>query len=134
MISEEGQERLKQNNLILSEDSEIEESENKDNDNPFKELRNLIDDKKIDVKTILSENQIVINHKLSTICSVLDNHKDDGSKKASELIKAFSNRFMVLSINKEGLSRKQFIDALHKGDDKVQEVKNQKLQGNGLQI
>jgi len=132
--SDEDKQRLLDEKLILSEDSDIAESENDNYDNPFKELRNLIDDKKINVKTILTENQIIINHKLDGICSILDNQKDEYSKKASELISRFSKQFMTLSINKDGKSRSQFIEALHKGDDKVQEVKNAKMNNGVMNI
>lgn len=112
-----------------------------DSDSAFKELRNLITSKDIDVKTVLSVNQITRLQKLSMLHKLLQSGRDNlpldtpdfevrqkNIDKVATLVYHFQNTFMKLVINKEGLSRKQFIEALHKGEEKVQQSQQQKLQ------
>jgi hypothetical protein len=119
---------------ILGEDTEIEDNDNMNNDNPFKELKNLISRQDIDVKSLLTDKQIVINHKLNMLQKL---YEMDGSKSSTEcatMLKYFTNRYMTLVINKDGMSRKQFIEALHKGEDKAQQARQLKLQNGVLQL
>lgn len=121
-------------------DFDIDEEIPDDNkiDNPFIELRNLISSKEIDVKTVLNSTQIVRLQKLNILEDLIDEGQDNMSndnntkrrknlEKIKGLLKNYQNNYMKLVINREGLSRKQFIEALHKGSDKAEESKNQKL-------
>lgn len=86
--------------------------------NPFKELENLISSKNIDVKTFLTERQVVHMHKLGTL---YDLYRAAGMTDAATLIKGFADRFMTLIINKGGLSRSQFIEAIGRGRERAEE-------------
>lgn len=109
--------------------------------NPFVELKNLITEKNIKVKTILTEKQIIRLHRIQTVISDLnvtlsdfpENIKNATQRKKSmiavkKLLEEYNNNFMTLVINKDGLSRKQFIEALHKGSEKAEEAKNERVQ------
>jgi len=122
-------------------DEEEEDTEREDSDNPFKELRNLITAKDIDVKTVLSEKQVTRLQKINMLHSLLQTaetnlpvkSKDYLARKESiikvrKLVDNYQNSFMKLIINKDGLSRKQFIEALHKGSEKAEQSQQQKIQ------
>lgn len=118
--------------FILDEDVSLEKKN--DDDNPFKELKNLISKQEIDVKTVLNDHQVIALHKLNTLEQVFRNDDNLKSHECAELLKYFTERYMTLVINKEGLSRRQFIDALHKGDEKVQESKQLKIRDGMISI
>lgn len=87
-------------------------------ENPFVELRNLITGQGIDVKTVLTSDQILHMHKLDMMESLLSEDPE-----ALETLRRFKKTYMTYIINKEGLSRKQFIEALHKGAEKAEQAK-----------
>jgi len=115
--------------------------EGADNESPFKELLNLISSDDIEVKTVLTENQVTRLQKMGMLYALLEtagdslpkNSKDYDKRvgnieKVKDLVDNYSNCFMKLIINKDGLSRKQFIEALHKGSEKAEQSQQQKLQ------
>lgn len=123
----------------LSDLEDMDEESNKKVDNPFLELRQLVSDKKINVKTILTEPQIIRLHRINTVINDLDvsiESFDKSNRNSEERIKAmnnvkklltgYTNNFMTLVINKEGTSRKQFIEALSKGTEKAEESRRDK--------
>lgn len=115
-------------------------------ENPFVELRNLITSKNIEVKTILTPRQVTINHKLRTVSeqlrssvavlkrSGISKERIDNINLVSQMIHNFSYDWLTLIINKDGTSRKQFIEALHKGAEKAEEAKNAALQSRTLAL
>lgn len=94
-------------------------------DNPFKELENLITAKGIDVKTVLTDRQVMVMHKLSTLQRL---YEDEGHREGAALIKHYADRFMVLIINKNGLSRSQFIEGIGRGRERAEEARRERLQ------
>ena len=125
---------LNDENLILSEDTDTVTDDKLNDDNPFKELKNLISKDDIDVKTILTDEQSIITHKLNTLEQMFRMEKSKSGNKCAEMLKFFSNRYMILAINKNGISRTQFIDALHKGEDKIQQAKQLKITNGVMQL
>lgn len=123
---------IEEENLILPEDTEIDNTINEDN--PFKELKNLISKQDIDVKTILTDEQTIITHKLNTLEQMFRMEHSKSSTDCAEMLKYFSDRYMTLAISKNGISRTQFIEALHKGDDKIQQSRQLKLSNVVLQL
>jgi hypothetical protein len=119
---------------ILGEDTDIEDNDNMSNDNPFKELKNLISKQDIDVKSLLTDKQIVINHKLNMLQKLYEMDSSESSMECATMLKYFTNRYMTLVINKDGMSRKQFIEALHKGEDKANQARQLKLNNGVLQL
>jgi len=120
---------------LFNENVSIEQStKNNNEDKPFKELDTLINNKGIKTKTILNDSQIIHIHKLETLRQFLlqesEKLKNDDFKaleEAAHLIENFNNDFMSLLINKEGISRKQFIEAMHNGREKIEQNRHQKL-------
>lgn len=110
---------------LLDDDFESYDRRAGQDDNPFKELENLITDKAIDVKTFLTDRQVVLMHKLETLKQI---YEDAGDSEGAAMIRHFSQRFMTLIINKDGLSRSQFIEAIGRGRERAEEAKREKLQ------
>lgn len=130
------QEELKalEGSRILNDDFDMGREKDSDDNNPFKELRHLITSKNIDVKTLLTEKQIIVNHKLNTLQNQLDMEDSSEAKKCAKMLDFFSNRYMTLVINKEGKSRQQFIEALHRGGDRAEEARRLKLEDGYLRL
>lgn len=128
----------------LTDDIETLNADNEKVDNPFIELRNLITKKGIDTRTILTEQQAIRLHRLRRISDIY--HEEIGSiktndierlenmRKCKSLVDSFGNDFMTLIINTDGTSRKQFIDALHKGAEKAEEAKAVKLESKMMKL
>jgi hypothetical protein len=116
------------NKIELFPESFSEETGNEKIDNPFIELRHLITNKDIDVKTILTDEQIVMAHKLNNLSHILIMSEDEDAEKGAERLNFFINNMFSLRINKDGTSRKQFIEALHKGSERAEQAKNERLQ------
>lgn len=101
-------------------------------ENSLVELRNLINKKDIDVKTILSSEQILVIHKIDTVERVFREYGNDlpeeerrEALKCASLCKLYTNRFFELSINNGGISRKQYLEGVHKSEER--EVSGNKL-------
>lgn len=119
---------------IINEDLDLGNEKDKEENNPFKELRHLITDQHIDVKSILTEKQVTVNHKLNTLQNLFEMEDSSEARKCADMLKHFSNRYMTLVINKDGLSRKQFIEALHRGGDKAEEARRFRLEDGFLKV
>ena len=110
---------------IIDEDDFIEQDYRRhQDDNPFRELETLVTGQGIDLKTLLTERQVVVMHKLSTLQKL---YEEEGITEASTLIEHFATRFMTLIINKDGLSRSQYIEAIGKGRERAEESRREKL-------
>ena len=109
---------------VLDEDDFSEHNYQQSDDNPFKELQTLVTAKDIDVKTFLSERQVVVMHKLSTLSALFHTA---GNEEGAGMIDHYINRFMTLIINKNGLSRSQYIEAIGKGRERAEESRREHL-------
>lgn len=96
-------------------------------ENPFVELRNLITEDGIDVKTVLTSDQVLHMHKLDMMEELLGE-----DAQALQMLRRFKQTYMKFIINKDGLSRKQFIEALHKGAEKAEQARERQQLKNVL--
>jgi hypothetical protein len=120
---------------IINDDLDLGDEKSRDDNNPFKELRHLISDQQIDVKSILTDKQITVNHKLNTLQNLFEMESgSEEAQKCAQMLKHFSNRYMTLVINKDGLSRRQFIEALHRGGDRAEEARRFRLEDGFLKV
>jgi hypothetical protein len=111
--------------LIKEVDEQSTDFEEPPAENSLVELRNLINKKDIDVKTILSSDQILVIHKIDTIERVFREYGADlpdeerrEALKCASLCKLYTNRFFELSINNGGISRKQYLEGVHKSEER----------------
>lgn len=110
---------------ILDNDDFEESMTDTKEDNPFKELENLITSKDINVKTFLTDRQVVVMHKLETLYGM---YKNAGEMQSANMIKNYGTTFMTLIINKGGLSRSQYIEAIGRGREKAEETRRERMQ------
>lgn len=116
-----GREDVVQHEEFKDFDGGDEPLENK-SDNPFLELRALITGKDIDTKTVLTNEQIVHMHKLDMLEEFFNDEEE-----ASLILERFKNSYMKYVINKDGISRKQFIEALQRGAEKAEQAQASKV-------
>ena len=111
---------------ILDEEDFSESRLTSGEDNPFKELENLITSKDIEVKTFLTDRQVVVMHKLGNLYDI---YQEAGETSSAKMIKNYARTFMTLIINKNGLSRTQYIEAIGRGREKAEESRREKMMG-----
>lgn len=95
----------------------------------YKDLKTMVTKEDIDTKTILTPDQIERAHRLDMFRETLeeDNENED-VKESIRLIQYFNKRMFELKVNKNGLSREQFIKIVEGGERKIQEAQQNKIQ------
>lgn len=102
---------------------------NEKEESPFKDLKTMVNKEDIDVKTYLTSEQIEQAHRINNFAEVLRNeYNDKDCQEAVKLLDFFTQRAFELKVNKDGLSRKEFIQIVGEGEKKVQEAQQSKLQ------
>lgn len=89
--------------------------------NPLKTIEKLITRDDIDIKTVLSQRQLIIMHRLGVVENVFRTEAEKGdpvARECEELMGHFGTRFFELAVNQNGLSREQLIKGIHRAEER----------------
>lgn len=107
---------------------------NQDDNNSFKEISKLLTEDGIRSKTILNDKQI---RYLTRIESMYEIYMENGMNYQAKQLKIIARNFMTMVVNKDGSSRKQFIEAMQRGADRAEALQAEKAMrtlGGGMRI